>query len=89
MPIPLVVAKRVVNESHPSDEPTTNRNPNRDKTLARSNQSRTPEIYRRQEDIVGYKLQFPLSEVLSESKLQATEKDCLMCCPSNKVIKSD
>ena len=26
---------------------------------------------------------------VSESELQATEKDCLMCCPSNKVIKSD
>ena len=25
---------------------------------------------------------------VSESELQATQKDCLMCCPSNKVIKS-
>ena len=37
-----------------------NGGPNRDKILARSNQSRTPEPYRRQDDVFGYELQFLL-----------------------------
>ena len=42
----------------------TNRDPNRDKALARSNHPRTSETYRRQDDVFGYELQFLLSEVL-------------------------
>ena len=36
----------------------TNRDPNRDKVLARSSHSRTSETYRRQDDVFGYELQF-------------------------------
>ena len=42
----------------------TNRDPNRDKTLARSNHPRATETYRRQYHVFGYKLQFLLSGVL-------------------------
>ena len=35
----------------------TKRDPNRDKILARSNQPRTSETYRRQDDVFGYELQ--------------------------------
>ena len=41
-----------------------NRDPNRDKTLARSNQPRTSETYRRQDDVFGYELQFLVCEML-------------------------
>ena len=37
------------------------RDPNRDKTLARSNRPRTSETYRRQEDAFGYELPFVVS----------------------------
>ena len=39
---------------------------NHDKTLARSNQSRTSETYRRQDGVFGYEQQFLLSGVLPE-----------------------
>ena len=42
----------------------TNRDPNRDKTLARSNQPRKLETHRRQGDVFRYELQFLLSGVL-------------------------
>ena len=42
----------------------TNMNPNRDKILARSNQPRTSETYRHQDDVFGYELQFLLSGAL-------------------------
>ena len=38
-----------------------NRDPNRGKILARSNQPRTSETYRRQDDVFGYELQFLMS----------------------------
>ena len=40
---------------------STNRDTNRDKILARSNQPRTSETYRRQDDVFGHELQFLLS----------------------------
>ena len=44
----------------------TNRDPNRDKILARFNPPRTTsETYRRQDDVFGYELQFLLSGMLS------------------------
>ena len=73
MPIPLVVTKRhegqrghiVVWESAIQ----INRDPNRDKILSRSNNSRTSKTYRRQDDVFGYKLKFLLSTgVLPESQ---------------------
>ena len=67
MPIPLVVTKRYEGQwitSWSQRATQTNRDPNRDKTLARSNQLRTSETYRRQDDVFGYKLQFLLSGVL-------------------------
>ena len=63
-----------------------------------SNHPRTLETYRRQDDVFGYELQFllsinrvpPVSFENLNYKIQATEtEDCMMCCPSNKVIKSD
>ena len=55
-----------VNSSRHGDNPlvSTNKDPNRDKILARYNQPRTSETYRRQDDVFGYELQFLLSEVL-------------------------
>ena len=47
----------------------TNRDPNRDKTLARSNQPRTSETYRRQDDVSGYELQFLLSSRVSAASI--------------------
>ena len=41
-----------------------NRDPNRDKALARSDQQKTSKTYRRQDDIFGYDLRFLLSGVL-------------------------
>ena len=41
-----------------------NRDPNRDKAFARSDQPRTSKTYRRQDDIFGYELRFLLSGVL-------------------------
>ena len=67
MSIPLVVTKRYEGQRVTSwGQPATptNRDPNRDKTLARSNQPRTSETYRRQDDVFGYELQFLLSGVL-------------------------
>ena len=52
---------------HMCDQPATqtNRDPNRDKILAGSNQPRTSKTYRRHDDVLGYELQFLLSvEVL-------------------------
>ena len=42
----------------------TNRDPNHDKIHARSNQPRTLEAYRRQDDVFGYELQYLLSGVV-------------------------
>ena len=42
----------------------TNRDPNRNKILARSNQPKTSETYWRQDDIFGYEQQVLLSGVL-------------------------
>ena len=47
---------------------STNRDPNRERTLARSNQPRTSETYRRQGDVFGYELQRRLSYVLPNQK---------------------
>ena len=57
--------------------------PNRDKTLARSNQPRTSETYRRQDDVFEYKLQFLPYGVLSvfknlNYKLQRRLSDVLL-----------
>ena len=49
----------------------TNRDPNRDKILARSNQPRTSESCRRQDHVFGHELQFLLS--------------CLQCCQYFKI----
>ena len=89
MPVPLVVTKRygcqrVTSWWQPATQ--TNGDQNRDKILARSNQPRTSETYRRQDDVFGYELQFLLSGVLPGFQ------NCLMCCPAHppkKVIKSD
>ena len=43
------------------------RDPNRDKTLARSNRPRTSETYRRQDDAFGYELQFLLSVSINKA----------------------
>ena len=42
----------------------TNRDPNRDKTIARSNQQITSKPYRRQDGVFGYELQLLLSGAL-------------------------
>ena len=60
----------------------TNRDPNRDKILARSNQPKTSETYRRQDDAFGYELQFLLFGVLPvfqnlNYKLKRTLSDVL------------
>ena len=67
MPRPLEVTKRHEGQRvtlmwQPATQ--TNRDPNHDKTLARSNQPRTSETYRRQDYAFGYDLQFLLSGVL-------------------------
>ena len=64
---------------------STNRDPNRDKALVRSNPPSTSETYRRQDDVFGYKLQFLLYQVLAVFH----NLNCLACCPSTKIIKSD
>ena len=91
MSIPLVVTKRYKGQrSQPTTQ--TNRDPNRDKTLARSNQPKTSEIYRRQDGVFGYELQFPLFGVrpvfqnLNHKLLQRRLSDALPC-PSNKSSK--
>ena len=93
--IPLVVTKkyegqRVTSSWQPATP--TDRDPNRDNILARSNQPRTSETDRRQDDVFGYELQLLVSAVLPvpqnlNYKLQRRLSD--MCCPSNKVIKSN
>ena len=70
-----------------------NRDPNRDKTLARSNQPRTSETYRRQDDAFGYGLQFLLCGVMPvfqnlKYKLQRRLSDVLSHpIKSSKVIQ--
>ena len=92
MQILLLVTKRyegqrVTSWRQPATQ--TNRDLNRDKILARSNQPRTSETCRRQDDVFGYKLQFLLSGVLliSQYNLQRRLSDVLP--PFNKVIKND
>ena len=63
------------------------RDPTRDKILGRSNQPRTSETYRRQDDVFGHELRLLLSQVLIQAMYY--REDCLMCCPSNKVTKRD
>ena len=70
----------------------TNRDPNRDIIFFRSNQPRTSETYRRHNDVLEYELQFLLSGVLPvyfKTRFTSYREDCLMCCPSEKAIKSD
>ena len=83
MPIPLVATKRYLVDQQGSKS--------RQKNFAGSNRPRTSETYRRQENIFGYEVQFLLSGVLPVFKNEFTSyrEDCLVCCPSNKVIKSD
>ena len=83
------------NHTHTQQPATqTNRDPNRDRTLARSNYPRTSETYRRQDDSL-YELQFLLSSGVLlvfqnlNYKLQRMLSDVCMRCPSSKVIKSD
>ena len=66
MPIPLVVTKRHIGQRvtslrHPATQ--TNKDPNCDKILARSNHPDTSETYRRQDDVFGYELKCLLSGV--------------------------
>ena len=98
MSIPLMVTKsyesqRITSWRQVSTQ--TNRDPNLDKILARSNQPRTSETYWRQGDVFGYELQFLMSinRVLPvfqnlNYKLQRKLSD-VVYCPSNQVIKSD
>ena len=86
MPIPLLVVTKSGRRSTGhimvrARDTQNNRNTSRDKTLARSNQPRTSETYRHQDDVFGYELRFLLSinralPVLLQnmSELQATEK---------------
>ena len=88
MAIPLVATKRyqsqrVTSWRQPATQ--TNRDPDRDETLARSNHPTTSEIHRRQDDVFGYKLQF----LLSAASIIIYGEDCLRCCPSNTIIKRD
>ena len=53
------------NSARSDREVQTNRDPNRDKALARSNQPITLETYRRQDDVFDYELEFKLSGVLT------------------------
>ena len=69
----------------------TNRDPNRDKILARSKQPRTSEFYRRQDDVFGFELQFLLSGLLPvfqnlNYELQRRLSDVL---PNQESIKRD
>ena len=83
MPVPIVVTKMY--------EPTTqtHRDPNRDKCLARSDQPRTSETYRPQVDMSsGMNYSFYCC-IWNAASITTYREDCLMCCPSNKVIKSD
>ena len=48
-------SQQVTSWSQPAAQ--TNRDPNRDKTLARPNQPRTSETYRRHDDVFGHELQ--------------------------------
>ena len=85
MSTPLVVTKTYEGRAVKSwwqPATQTNRELNRDKPLARFNQPRTSETYRRQDDVSGYELQFQLSGMLPGFP-------SLMCCPSIKVIESD
>ena len=69
MPIPLVVKEVRRSTGHimvTAPATQTNRDPNHDKTLTRSNQTRTSETYRRQDDVFGYELQFLLLYLLIE-----------------------
>ena len=91
IPIPLVVTNRY--EGQPVTKPATqtSRDPNHYIFLARSNQLRTSESYRCQDDVFGYELQFLLSGVLLvfqnlNYKLQRRLSDVL---PIQQVIKSD
>ena len=66
-PIPLVVTKRCEGpQVKPWWQPATQatRHPNYGKILAKPNQPRTSETYRRQDDVFRYELQFLLSGVL-------------------------
>ena len=84
MSIPLVVTKRYEDQRFTSwRQPATqtNRDTNRDKTLARSNQPRTSESYQRQDDVFEYEVKHLYClecccqySIISESELQATEK---------------
>ena len=52
-----------------------------------SNQPRTLETCRRQDDVFGYELQFLLSGVIpvfQSLNYKLKIEDCLMCCPSNR-----
>ena len=94
MSFPLVVTKRyeghrILSWRQPATQ--TNRDPNRDKTLARSNQPRILETYRCQDDVLGHEVQFLLSEVLPvyqnlNYKLQRRLSDVL---PIQQTKKND
>ena len=81
--------QRVTSWRQPATQ--TNRDPDRDKTLARSNHLTTPEIHRCQDDVFWYKLQFLLSGVLPVfwSLNTIYGEDCLRCCLTNNLIKRD
>ena len=62
--------------------------------LAKSNQPRTSETYRREDDVFRYELQFLMSGVLPSfrnlnSKLQRKPAWCAAAHPASKVIKSE
>ena len=97
MPLPLEVTKRpegqrVTSRWQPATQ--TNRDPNRDKTRTRSNQPRTSETYRRQDDVFGYKQQLQLSGVVPvfqnlNYKLQKNVWCAAEPTKSSKVIKKE
>ena len=62
VPIPLHEGQWVTSWCKPAIQ--TNRDPIRDKILARSNHPRTSKNHRRQDDVFGYELQFLLFKVL-------------------------
>ena len=70
----------------------TNRAPNRDKIIiTKSNHPTTSDIYRRQDDVFGTNYSFFCPECRQYFIISITcyREDCLMCCLSNKVNKSD
>ena len=82
--------QRVTSWSQPA--PQTNRDPNRDEILARFDQPRASETYRRQDDVLSTNYSFHYLECCQDFRIcnyTSYREDCLMCCPpSNKVIKS-